>query len=327
MIAIVGGAGYIGSHTVKYLVRQGKEVVVFDNLSTGHREFITEKVSFIEGDLANKEDLDNLFNRYPTIDTVVHFAAFAYVGESVEQPAKYYHNNVINTIQLLDVMLKHNVKNIVFSSTCATYGDPMEWPITEQHPQNPINPYGRTKLMIEQIMEDYSKAYGLKFVALRYFNAAGADIECEIGEWHDPESHLIPLVLDIALGRKSSISVFGSDFETPDGTCIRDYIHVTDLADAHSKAIDYLLKCNENLKLNLGNGLGYSVLEIIQTVEKVTGKQVQAVMAERRPGDPAKLIGSAANAKAILDWEPQYNLQQIIETAWQWHVKKFGGTL
>lgn len=326
MIAVVGGAGYIGSHTVKYLVQQGREVVVFDNLSTGHREFIPEEVPFIEGDLAHKDDLYNLFNRYPNIDTVVHFAAFAYVGESVEQPAKYYHNNVVNTIQLLDVMLKHNVKSVVFSSTCATYGNPMEWPITEQHPQNPINPYGRTKLMMEQIMEDYSKAYGLKFAALRYFNAAGADIECEIGEWHEPESHLIPLVLDVALGKKSAIAVFGSDFDTSDGTCIRDYIHVTDLAAAHSKAIDYLMKHKENLKLNLGNGLGYSVLEIIQTVEKVTGRQVPAVMAERRPGDPAKLIGSAANAKKVLGWQPQYNLQQIIETAWQWHMKKFGGT-
>ena len=327
MIAVVGGAGYIGSHTVKYLVQQGKEVVVFDNLSTGHREFISEQVPFIEGDLAHKDDLYNLFNRYPTIDTVVHFAAFAYVGESVEQPSKYYHNNVVNTIQLLDVMLEHNIKNIVFSSTCATYGNPMEWPITEQHPQNPINPYGRTKLMIEQIMEDYSKAYGLKFVALRYFNAAGADIDCKIGEWHEPESHIIPLVLDVALGKRSSISIFGSDFDTIDGTCIRDYIHVTDLAEAHSKAIDYLMEYKDNLKLNLGNGLGYSVLDIIQTVEKVTGRKIQAVMAERRQGDPANLIGSAENAKKVLGWQPQYNLQQIIETAWQWHVKKFGGTL
>jgi len=327
MILVVGGAGYIGSHTVKYLVKQGQEVVVFDNLSTGHRELIDEQVSFIKGDLANKNDLHNLFNLYPSIDTVVHFAAFAYVGESVENPAKYYHNNVVNTILLLDVMLEHNVKNIVFSSTCATYGNPMDLPITEQHPQNPINPYGRTKFIVEKIMEDYSNAYGLKFAALRYFNAAGADEECVIGEWHEPESHLIPLVLDVALGKRDSILVFGNDFDTPDGTCIRDYIHVTDLAVAHSQAIDYIKQHNENLKLNLGNGLGYSVLEIIRIVGKVTGRQIQTFMAERRPGDPAKLIGSGEKAKKLLGWQPQYNLQQIVETAWKWHLKKFGGTV
>ncbi|MET4560700.1 UDP-glucose 4-epimerase [Lysinibacillus parviboronicapiens] len=325
MIAVIGGAGYIGSHTVKYLMQQGKDVVVFDNLSTGHKEFIPSNVPLVEGDLANKEDLQGLFTQYPLIDTVVHFAAFAYVGESVEKPAMYYQNNVVNTIHLLDMMLLYEVKNIVFSSTCATYGNPIEWPITETHPQNPINPYGRTKLMMEHIIEDYSRAYGLKFVALRYFNAAGADSECEIGEWHEPESHLIPLVLEVAIGKRPSISIFGGDFNTIDGTCIRDYIHVTDLADAHCKAIEYLKEHGENLTLNLGNGLGYSVLEIIRMIETVTECSIPTVITERRSGDPDKLIGSAVKARELLGWQPQYDLEKIIETAWQWHVKKFGG--
>lgn len=325
MIAVVGGAGYIGSHTVKYLLQQRKEVVVFDNLSTGHREFVPDQVPFVEGDLANKIDIQNLFIKYPQIHTVIHFAAFAYVGESVEQPAKYYQNNVVNSIQLLDKMLEHNVKNIVFSSTCATYGNPQELPITESHPQSPINPYGRTKLMIEQLMEDYSYAYGLKYAALRYFNAAGADIECEIGEWHEPESHLIPLVLDVAIGKREAISVYGDDFNTSDGTCIRDYIHVTDLADAHYRAVDYLHRNNNNLKLNLGNGEGYSVLEIIQEVEHITDRPIQYIIANRREGDPAKLIGSAEQAREVLGWQPQFNLQQIISSSWNWHQKKFGG--
>ncbi|MFB5085900.1 UDP-glucose 4-epimerase GalE [Psychrobacillus sp. PGGUH221] len=327
MILVVGGAGYIGSHTVKYLMKQGKEIVVFDNLSTGHREFVPNKVPFFKGDLDNKKDLHTLFSEYQSINSVIHFAASAYVGESVEKPAKYYHNNVVNTLQLLDVMLEYNVKNIVFSSTCATYGNPQVLPITEKHPQNPINPYGRTKLMMEQVMEDYSRAYGLKYVALRYFNAAGADVDCEIGEWHEPESHLIPLVLDVAIGNRSSISVFGRDFDTPDGTCIRDYIHVTDLADAHSRAVDYLEQHGGNLKLNLGNGLGYSVLEIIQTAEEITGQQIKTVMVDKRTGDPAKLIGSAIKAEQVLGWQPQYKLEKIIKTAWDWHVKKFGGTV
>lgn len=325
MIAVIGGAGYIGSHTVKYLAKQGKDVVVFDNLSTGHREFVPSHIPFLKGDLANTEDLDNLFSTYPNIHTVIHFAAYAYVGESVVEPEKYYQNNVVNTIRLLDRMLAHNVKNIVFSSTCATYGNPIELPIREDHPQNPINPYGRTKLMMEQIMEDYSRAYGLKFAVLRYFNAAGADMECEIGEWHEPETHLIPLILDVAIGKREEIFVFGSDFDTPDGTCIRDYIHVTDLADAHSRAVDYLLNEHKNLKLNLGNGEGYSVLDIIEMVEKITGKPIKRTLTDRRPGDPAKLIGSAEKAKQILGWQPQYDLKQIITSAWNWHQKKFGG--
>lgn len=325
MIAVVGGAGYIGSHTVKYLIEKGKEVMVFDNLSFGHRKLVPNDIPFIVGDLANKSDLRELFQHYPSIDTVVHFAAFAYVGESVNEPAKYYRNNVVNTINLLDIMLEYGVKNIVFSSTCATYGNPLELPITEDHPQHPINPYGRTKLMMEHILEDYSHAYGLNFVALRYFNAAGADIEGRIGEWHTPETHLIPLILDVAAGLRESINVFGTDFETSDGTCIRDYIHVTDLADAHSRAIDYLHRESGNLKLNLGNGLGYSVLEIIQMVERVTGRSINTILVDRRAGDPSSLVGSAERARDIIGWQPQFSLEQIVETAWKWHVKKFGG--
>lgn len=325
MIAVIGGAGYIGSHTVKHLLEQGQEVVVFDNFSTGHREFVPEGLPLVEGDLGSKSDLNDLFNRYPAINIVVHFAAFAYVRESVEHPAKYYTNNVVNTIQLLDIMLEHGVKNIVFSSTCATYGNPVQLPINEEHPQSPINPYGRTKLMMEQIMEDYSQAYGLKYVALRYFNAAGADEACEIGEWHTPETHLIPLVLDVALGTREAIHVFGNDFETPDGTCIRDYIHVADLADAHRRAIGYLMEQQVNLKLNLGNGLGYSVLEIIQAVEEVTGHAIKITISPRRAGDPAVLIGSAQRAEDLIGWQPQHHLHSIIATAWNWHKKKFGG--
>lgn len=326
MIAVIGGAGYIGSHTVKYLIEQGEQVVIFDNLSTGHIEFIPKNVAFVKGDLGNKADLKRLFEHYPSINAVIHFAAFAYVGESVEKPAKYYQNNVVNTIHLLDTMLEYNVKNIVFSSTCATYGNPNALPISEEHPQNPINPYGRTKLMMEQVMEDYAHAYGLRFAALRYFNAAGAAEDTSIGEWHEPESHLIPIVLDVALGKRENISIFGGDFDTEDGTCIRDYIHVTDLASAHYKALQYIDEQNQNLKLNLANEAGYSNLQIVQVACEVTGKQIPYVITDRRAGDPGKLIGSAEKAKQLLGWTPKYDLQAIIQTAWQWHMKKFGGT-
>ncbi|MGE7752401.1 UDP-glucose 4-epimerase GalE [Lysinibacillus fusiformis] len=327
MIAVIGGAGYIGSHAVKYLIEQGEKVVVFDNLCTGHLELVHKDAQFLEGDLASLQDLHTLFTQYPNITSVIHFAAFAYVGESVQNPAKYYHNNLANTLNLLGVMLKNNVKNIVFSSTCATYGNPIELPITEQHPQNPINPYGRTKFMMEQLMEDYSTAYGLKYVALRYFNAAGADEDGAIGEWHEPESHLIPLILDVALGKSDSINVFGSDFDTPDGTCVRDYIHVTDLADAHYKALQFLRKEQQSLQLNLANGEGYSNLEIIKMVEQVTNRTIQYQLTERRPGDPSQLIGCADKAKLIINWVPKYKLEQIVETAWHWHQKKFGGKI
>lgn len=327
MILVVGGAGYIGSHTVHLLHKQKKSVVVFDNLSTGHAEFVPKDVPFVKGDLSSNEDLNNVFTQYPNIDTVIHFAAFAYVGESVKHPAKYYQNNVVNTIRLLDAMRKHNVHKIVFSSTCATYGNPLELPIPETHPQDPINPYGRTKWMMEQIMEDYRQAYGLQYVALRYFNAAGADPDGRIGEWHEPETHLIPLVLDVAVGKRKAITVFGNDYDTPDGTCIRDYVHVTDLADAHIRAVDYIGSHDKSIALNLGNGNGSSVIEVIQTVEKITGIRIPTIMEHRRLGDPAILIGSAQKALEILEWKPIYSsMESIILTAWQWHQKRIGET-
>ncbi|HHY74181.1 MAG TPA: UDP-glucose 4-epimerase GalE [Bacillus bacterium] len=324
MILVVGGAGYIGSHIVKQLVKNGQHVVVYDNLSTGHREFVKGNVPFILGDLSNQEQLRLLFSNYP-IQAVMHFAANAYVGESVTNPQKYYLNNVSNTLNLLEVMREFNVETFVFSSTCATYGVPMQIPIKEDHPQLPINPYGRSKWMVEQILEDYSNAYGLKYAALRYFNAAGADQECEIGEWHDPETHLIPLILDAALGKRNYIQIFGTDYNTEDGTCVRDYIHVEDLATAHILALHYLKEQQQSNVFNLGNGKGYSVREIIRAVEKVTGKGVPTVETTRREGDPAILVGSAEKANAVLQWETKYkSIESIIETAWKWHVKLWG---
>jgi UDP-glucose 4-epimerase len=252
----------------------------------------------------------------------MHFSAYAYVGESVKKPEKYYNNNVVNTLHLLDAMRRHDVKYFIFSSTCATYGEPEKMPIVEDMPQNPINPYGRTKLMVEKILEDYHRAYGLNYCALRYFNAAGADPDCEIGELHDPETHLIPLVLDAAIGKRRSISVFGTDYPTPDGTCVRDYIHINDLADAHIRALEYIRTNNCSEKFNLGNGCGYSVKEIIEMARKVTGKEIPVVYAERRPGDPPELIGSAEKAKRILGWEPKFDLESIMQTAWAWHQKQ-----
>ena len=317
-ILVVGGAGYIGSHTVKLLHKNGFKVIVFDNLSMGF-EILAKYGELIVGDLANINDIDKVFKTYK-IDVVFHFAAFAYVGESVTDPAKYYQNNVINTINLLDVMLEFDVKKFIFSSTCATYGNPIEIPITETHPQAPINPYGQSKLMVEKILSDYSHAYDLKYVALRYFNAAGADAEGEIGEDHDPETHLIPLVLDVALGKREQINVFGSDYETKDGTAVRDYIHVTDLADAHILALEYLKNGEPSTVFNLGNGLGYSVQEVIDVAKKVTGKEIKTVYSPRREGDPAILIGGAEKAIKILGWKPRFaKLEQIIETAWKWH--------
>lgn len=323
MILVVGGAGYIGSHTVKQLVREGYPVVVFDNLSSGHRELVKWDVPFVLGDLNDKTQLRRLFSNYP-IKAVIHFAAHAYVGESVLDPQKYYMNNVANTLNLLEVMIEFKVKHIVFSSTCATYGIPEEMPITEAHKKEPINPYGRTKLIVEQILADYGRAYGLKYVALRYFNAAGADLDSEIGEWHDPETHLIPLVLDVALGKRESVTIFGTDYETKDGTCIRDYIHVADLADAHIRSLQYLEKEQESNVFNLGNGEGYSVQEVISTVERVTEQRINVVKGERREGDPAMLVGGCEKARQILGWSTKYDLQVIIQTAWNWHKKLWG---
>jgi UDP-glucose 4-epimerase len=321
MILIVGGAGYIGAHINKLLNINGYDTIVFDNLSYGHQDFV-KWGAFERGDLGNIEEIREIFKKYP-ITAVMHFAAFTYVGESVEDPEKYYKNNVCNTIKLLQVMREFKVNKLVFSSTCATYGDPVEIPITETHPQNPISPYGRGKLMVENIMEDYSQAYNLKYVSLRYFNAAGADPESEIGELHDPETHLIPLILDAASGKRKNIKIFGTDYNTSDGTCVRDYIHVTDLADAHLKALQYLENGGESDYFNLGNGNGFSVKEVIQMARKVTGKNIIAVEDDRRPGDPPVLVGSSDKIRKILKWNPEYDdLSQIILTAWMWHEKK-----
>lgn len=324
MILVTGGAGYIGSHINKELNKQGYETVVIDNLSYGHEDFV--KWGVLERvDLSNSREIRKVFQNYP-IDAVMHFAAFTYVGESVEDPQKYYLNNLRNTLNLLKVMLEFEVEKIVFSSTCATYGDPLEIPITEDHPQNPISPYGRGKFMVEQVLRDYSQAYGLKYASLRYFNAAGADPDGELGESHQPETHLIPLILDAALGRREDIKIFGTDYPTPDGTCIRDYIHVTDLADAHIKALEYLENSGKSEVFNLGNGNGFSVREVIEEARKVTGRKITAVQTDRRPGDPPILVGSSKKAREILKWEPKFDdLSQIISTAWEWHknLKKY----
>ena len=320
MILIVGGAGYIGSHTNKALTESGYETIVLDNLSYGHKEAV-KWGKFEQCDLKDIDALDKVFTKYD-ITAVMHFSSFIEVGESVENPEKYYTNNEVNTMNLLKVMLTHNVKKFIFSSTCATYGVPQKIPLVEDHPQNPINPYGRTKLMVEQILKDYDKAYGLKSVILRYFNASGADKSGEIGEAHNPESHLIPLILDAAIGKREDIKIFGTDYETEDGTCIRDYIHVTDLADAHILALKYLDEGNDSNEFNLGNGKGFSVREVIESVKKVTGRDFKVVETSRRPGDPAILIGSSQKAKEILKWDPQYvEIDKIVDSAWNWHKK------
>lgn len=320
MILVMGGAGYIGSHTVKHLLDNNYDVVVADNLIYGHREAVDNRAHFEIADLMDKDSLRAVFQKHK-IDAVIHFAAFAYVGESVEKPQKYYHNNVIGTINLLDVMLENNVKKIVFSSTCATYGEPQYTPIDENHPQNPINPYGRTKLMIEQIFADYEKAYGLQHIALRYFNAAGGIKDGSIGESHAPETHLIPLVLKAITGERPAIKVFGTNYDTPDGTCIRDYIHVEDLAQAHRLAVEKLGSYNGCI--NLGTGIGTSVKEIITAAEQVSGKTCPLEYAERRAGDPAKLFADNTKAKKILSWNPQYNnIKDIIQTAWNWELNR-----
>lgn len=320
-ILVAGGAGYIGSHTVKYLLKNDYNVVVVDNLVYGHKEAVLTP-NFEQIDLADKEALDKVFKKHK-IDAVVHFAAYTYVGESVTDPQKYYWNNVVNTLNLLDVMIENNVKNIVFSSTCATYGNPQYTPIDEKHPQFPINPYGKTKLMMEQIMADYETAYGLKYVALRYFNAAGCDAQGELGESHDPETHLIPLVLKAIKGEIPQINVFGTDYETPDGTCIRDYIHVEDLADAHMLAVEKLFSEGKSECINLGTGIGTSVKEIIHAAEEVTGKKVPLQYGERRTGDPAKLYAANQKSKEVLGWNPKYTeIKEIIKTAWLWEENK-----
>lgn len=321
-VLVCGGAGYIGSHINKQLNKEGYETVVFDNLVYGHREAV-KWGSFVQGDLQNTGEIEAVFQTYK-IEAVFHFAAYAYVGESVENPEKYYYNNVANTLNLLHVMKKYGCTKIIFSSTCATYGEPEKVPITEDMPQRPVNPYGASKLMVERILKDYSKAYGLKFVVLRYFNAAGADPEGELGEGHDPETHLIPLILDAASGRRKEIRVFGTDYDTPDGSCIRDYIHVYDLATAHLLALHYLEQGKESNFFNLGNALGTSVFEVIEAVKRISGKKFTVSVSDRRSGDPARLIGSSEKAQSVLGWKPVYgDIDVIVGHAWNWHDKTF----
>lgn len=322
-ILVTGGAGYIGSHTVKLLLSKGYDILVFDNLVYGHRDIVEKlRVKFIEGDLCDRTLLEKVF-RENEIEAVIHFAAYAYVGESVENPAKYYRNNVVYTLNLLEAMEKAGVRKIVFSSTCATYGIPDEVPIPETHPQNPINPYGYTKLVVERMLQDFQRAYGWEYVAFRYFNAAGADSEGLIGEDHDPEPHLIPLVLYAALGKRDSVSILGDDYPTPDGTCIRDYIHVEDLGEAHFLGLEYLLNGGKSEVFNLGNGNGFSVKEVINTAKKVTQKDFTVKNAPRRPGDPPMLVGSGEKARKILNWQPKYaDIETIITHAWRWHQSR-----
>lgn len=319
-ILVMGGAGYIGSHTVKHLLEQGYACVVADNLSLGHLEAVPPQAAFEKADLLDPASLEAVFAKYD-IEAVLHFAAFASVGESVQDPQKYYHNNVIGTWNLLEAMLKHQVKKIVFSSTCATYGEPQYTPIDEKHPQHPINPYGRTKLMVENMFADYAAAYGLKYIALRYFNAAGCAADGSIGESHGEETHLIPLVLRAAAGKRACIKIFGTDYPTPDGTCLRDYIHVEDLAVAHRLALEKLDSYSGYI--NLGTGIKTSVKEIIAAVEKVTGQKCPVEIAPRRAGDPAILYAANAKAKEILGWQPKYtHIEDIVATAWYWEEHK-----
>jgi UDP-glucose 4-epimerase len=321
MILIVGGAGYIGSEINKELNQAGFQTVVFDSLVSGHREAVRWG-EFIQGDLKNLDDIREVFSKYK-IEAVLDFAAFIEVGESVKDPQKYYYNNLVNTLNLLQVMKEFEVKKIIFSSTAATFGEPKYTPIDEAHPQWPINPYGWTKLMIERVFADYDVAYGLRYVALRYFNACGANPEADVGENHNPESHLIPLVLDAAIGKRENIKIFGTDYPTPDGTCVRDYIHVVDLASAHLLALKHLLDGGESRQYNLGNGKGFSVREVINAVKKVTEKDFNVVEVERRAGDPPVLIASSDKIKKELNWIPKYtDIEEIVATAWKWHQKK-----
>ncbi|MBW7650380.1 UDP-glucose 4-epimerase GalE [Anoxybacillus sp. ST4] len=323
MILVVGGAGYIGSHVVKELV-ETKPVVVLDNLSTGHRHLVDKRAVFVHGDLGDRATLVRVFEKYP-IDAVMHFAANSLVGESVVEPMKYYKNNVAATLTLLETMMEYGIKRFIFSSTAAVYGIPNVDLITEDCPTNPINPYGRSKLMIEHMLSDFASAYDLRYVVLRYFNAAGAHESGEIGEDHDPETHLIPLILQHLLGLRDKISVFGTDYDTPDGTCIRDYIHVTDLAEAHILALHALLADEKKTAVyNLGNGLGYSVKEVIDMCERVTGKKATIEYTERRPGDPARLVASSEKIARELGWKATRSLEDIIKTAWNWHNKQRG---
>ncbi|WP_043932670.1 UDP-glucose 4-epimerase GalE [Bacillus sp. EB01] len=321
MILVTGGAGYIGSHVTKDLLDIGHKVAILDNLSTGHLKAVDKRAHFIFGDMGDEKLLDKIFSTLP-IKAVMHFSANCLVGESVKNPLKYYENNVSKTLVLLKTMTQFNINKIIFSSTCATYGLPTTEVLSEDHPTNPINPYGHSKLMIETILKDLYTSTGLNFVVLRYFNAGGAHFSGEIGEDHEPETHLIPNVLKHLQGKTDSIEIFGTDYNTPDGTCIRDYIHVSDLSNAHILALEYLIskhKCSETF--NLGNGMGYSVMDVIKTCEAVTNKRAVIQFLGRRSGDPPKLVASSEKVKKVLGWSPKYCLDQIIQSAWSWHKK------
>lgn len=317
-ILVVGGAGYIGSHMVKRLIEQGQEVVVVDNLSTGHRKAVDEKARFYEGDIRNHVFLKGVFDR-ENINTVVHFAAFSIVPESMEKPLKYFDNNTAGMVALLEEMRDHDVKRIIFSSTAATYGVPEKSPIEENDRQAPINPYGESKLMMEKIIRWADQAYGIKFVALRYFNVAGAYPDGSIGEDHGPETHLTPIILQVAAGQRDQLKIFGDDYNTPDGTNVRDYVHVLDLVDAHILAINYLKAGNDSDVFNLGSSTGFSVKQMVEAAREVTGEPIPAEIAERRPGDPDSLIAASQKARDVLQWQPQYDdVKEIIQTAWNW---------
>lgn len=317
-LLVTGGAGYIGSHFVREALKKGHSIVVFDNLHRGNKESIPEGIEFRKVDLCNKEELQKEIKQF-SFDCVVHFAALAYVGESVENPSLYYNNNVVGSLNLISACVENKVDNFIFSSTCSLYGNPEHIPITESESIKPINPYAYTKYFIEQILADYSRAYDMKYAALRYFNAAGANPNGDIGEKHEPETHLIPIVLKNAIDDSTPFYVFGNDYNTEDGTCIRDYIHVVDLADAHLRAIDYIIDQKKSIVLNLGTGNGYSVLEIIRKAEEITGKKLNYKVIKRREGDPAILVADNKMAKEVLGWQPKFALTEIISSAWTWH--------
>lgn len=320
-VLVLGGAGYIGSHTVDRLVEAGKDVVVVDSLVTGHLAAVRKEAKFYQGDLADKDFMRKVFTENPDIDAVIHFAAFSLVAESMKDPLKYFDNNTAGMVKLLEVMNEFDIKYIVFSSTAATYGIPEKMPIYEDVPQLPINPYGESKLMMEKIMRWADEAYGIKFVALRYFNVAGAKPDGSIGEDHHPETHLLPIVLQVAMGEREKLQIFGDDYNTPDGTNVRDYVHPFDLADAHILAVDYLRNGNESSAFNLGSSTGFSNLEIVKAAREVTGKEIPAEIAARRGGDPDTLIAASEKARKVLGWKPEFDdIHKIIETAWKWHT-------
>lgn len=318
---VLGGAGYIGSHTVDRLIEKGEKTIVVDSLVTGHRQAVNKDAKFYQGDIADKDFMRQVFKENSDIDAVIHFAAYSLVAESMEKPLKYFDNNTAGMVKLLEVMNEFSIDKIVFSSTAATYGIPEEVPIKETTPQNPINPYGESKLMMEKIMRWADKAYGIKFVPLRYFNVAGAKPDGSIGEDHMPETHLLPIVLQVAMGKRDKLQIFGDDYNTPDGTNIRDYVHPLDLADAHILAVDYLKAGNPSTAFNLGSSTGFSNREILEAARKVTNKEIPAEIAPRRGGDPDVLVASSTKAREVLGWKPQFDdISKIIETAWKWHT-------